>query len=440
MPELILADPFFMDQKDNCKKTVLPGGVPIITQTSSAFYSAVVGIWVKNGSRDEGAHKNGISHFIEHMLFKGTSKRNPHDIAKTIDAVGGELNAFTTRETSCYYVKVLKNHLPVAIDLLADIFLNSLFDADELEKEREVILQEIRMVEDTPDDYVHDLLSKTFWPDSSLGRPVLGNVADISGFKREDLIGFMKQRYCPSRIVITAAGNVEHERLVDELGQSFSSLPLGRPSIREDTPSFSSNVTVLKKNLEQVHFCFGTKGVSDTDPKRYVAYILNTILGDGMGSRLFQEIREKKGLAYSVYSYLSSYIDCGMLGIYVGTGPQHFLGVLHMITVELKKLKSDQISSDELCSAREQLKGNMILGLESSESRMQRLAHNEICFGRHLSMEETIRQIDAVSPEDVLALARELFGDECLNAALIGDVKEGSVMGGLDEMKSELGG
>lgn len=427
-----------MEKIDTCKKTVLPNGVTIVTQKETSFYSAVVGIWVKNGSRDENSHNNGISHFIEHMLFKGTPRRSPHDISKTIDAVGGELNAFTSRESSCYYARVLKEHLPIAVDLLSDIFLNSLFDAEELEKEREVILQEIRMVEDTPDDYIHDLLNKTFWPNSSIGMPVLGNVENVSSFNRAALLAFMKERYHPDNIIITAAGNIDHEQLVDFIGESFSSLSAGDSISSVNTSSAASEVTILNKDLEQIHFCIGSKGISDIDSNRYAAFILNTILGDGMGSRLFQEIREKKGLAYSVYSFLSSYIDCGMFGIYAGTGREHFSKILPIITAELNKLKSVKISPDDLSCAKQQLKGNMILGLENSDSRMQRLAHNEICFGRHISVEETIKNIENVSQEDVLSLARDFFVADSLNIALIGNIEEDAAINGFNKMKYGL--
>ena len=427
-----------MEKQDNYQKSVLHNGVTIVTQSDSSFYSATVGIWVKNGSRNEVPEKNGISHFIEHMMFKGTQKRSAHDIAKEIDSIGGDLNAFTTRETSCYYVKVLKDHINIAIDLLSDIFLNSVIDAEEVEKERQVILQEIRMVEDTPDDYIHDLFSNTFWGDSSLGRPVLGSVANVSSFVKEDLIGFIKDQYCSNRIIVSVAGNVNHDHIVEKFRPSFSKLSKGSPQIARDVPGTTSNITVVNKDLEQVHFCLGTEGVSDSDPRRYSAYILNTILGDGMSSRLFQEIREKNGLAYNIYSYLSSYDDCGFFGIYAGTGTENVDDVLQMIFLELKKVKLNEVSVDEISAAKEQLKGNMVLGLESSDSRMQRLAHNEICFGRHLSVEETISEIERVKAVDVLNLANELFTGKSLNLALIGRVNEGTILEKINEMKNLL--
>ncbi|MBE9504184.1 MAG: insulinase family protein [Proteobacteria bacterium] len=427
-----------MEKQDNYQKTVLDNGVTIVTQSDSSFYSATIGIWVKNGSRDEVPEKNGISHFIEHMMFKGTKKRSAHDIAKEIDSIGGDLNAFTTRETSCYYVKVLKDHIDFAIDLLSDIFLNSVIDAEDVEKERQVILQEIRMVEDTPDDYIHDLFSSTFWGDSSLGRPVLGRVENVSSFVKEDLISFIKDQYCSNRIIISVAGNVNHDHIVEKFRPSFSKLSKGSPEIARDIPTSTSNITVVNKALEQVHFCLGTEGVSDSDPRRYNAYILNAILGDGMSSRLFQEIREKNGLAYNIYSYLSSYDDCGFWGVYVGTGAENVDDVLQRISFELKKVKLNEISADELSSAKEQLKGNMILGLESSDSRMQRLAHNEICFGRHLSVEETINEIERVKSVDVLNLANELLTGKSLNIALIGSINEDTISEKINEMKKLL--
>ncbi len=427
-----------MAERDSYRKTVLENGVTIVTERDPAFYSVSAGIWVKSGARHEDPSNNGISHFIEHMLFKGTKRRSALDIAREMDSIGGVMNAFTTSETTCYYVKVLDRHFSVAADLLADIFLNSLFDDAELERERSVILQEIRMVEDTPDDYIHELFGRTFWRDHPLGRPVIGNSANVSSFTRDDLIRFVRERYSADRVVITAAGKIDHDEIVDGFANSFRKVGKGGKGEKGDEPSFSSNVTVKVKDLEQVHFCLGTKGVSSVSPRRYAAYILNTILGSGMSSRLFQEVREKRGLAYSIYSFLSTYVDAGLFGVYAGAAADTYLDVLELVVKEMGKLKLCSVSSEELKAAKEQIKGNMILGLESSDSRMQRLANNEICFGREVALEESLERIDAVTMDDIVDLARDVFEPESLNLAVLGDANERDVTERMDEIRKIL--
>lgn len=413
-----------MEKSNPIRKTVLKNGVTIVTESYPSFHSASIGIWVKNGSRDESPGNNGISHFIEHMLFKGTSSRSALDIAKEMDALGGVINAFTTSENTCYYVKILKNHIREAADILSDIFLYSTFDGEELEKEREVIIQEIRMVEDTPDDHVHELFNKTFWGDYPLCLPVLGNDKNVSSFTRDEITEYMKDMYSAERIVITAAGRVNHEEVVDCFGDAFSRIGGTGVKTGEESPIFSSNLTLSRKRLEQVHICIGTRGVSGVSAKRYAGYLLNTVLGSGMSSRLFQEIREKRGLAYSIYSYLSTFLDAGMLGIYAGTSTGSLRDVVRLTGEEMGKLKISPLSDEDLRAAKEQLKGNIVLGLESSDSRMQRLAHNEIYFGRDLPLEESLDSIDAVTSHDIAELAEELFGRESLNMTILGNVRK----------------
>lgn len=427
-----------MDRFDRYKKSVLNNGISIVTEAERYFYSVTIGIWVKNGSRHESPRENGVSHFIEHMLFKGTEKRSALDIAKEIDSIGGVINAFTTREATCYYVKVMKEHLEKALDLLTDIFLNSLFDVTEFEREKEVILQEIRMVEDTPDDYIHDLFYETFWRDFPLGRPVIGSSETVSVLTSDDLIRYMKNAYTSDRIVIAASGNIDHDELTQRFHEDFSDIGRGGYFANAGVPVFSSNVALQKKRLEQVHLCLGTKGVSGTSDRRHAAYILNAVLGDGMSSRLFQEVRENRGLAYSVYSYLSSYEDAGLLGVYAGTSLKNLPEVLKIIVAELKRLKTEPLSEEELVSATEQIKGNIVLGLENSEARMQRLANNEIYFGRNIPVRELLKKIDGVTSADVLSLARELITQDSLNIAVLGNIRRKDLSAEIDRLKNEI--
>ncbi|MDO8445304.1 MAG: pitrilysin family protein [Deltaproteobacteria bacterium] len=405
------------------QKTVLDNGIRILTEDVPHVRSVAIGIWVNTGARHEDKKVNGIAHFIEHMLFKGTERRTAMDIAREMDSVGGILNAFTDREYTCFYAKVLEKHLPMAVDLLSDIFLNSVFDPEELEKERKVVLQEISMVEDTPDDYVHDFFNEVVWPEDPIGRPILGTIESINSLFREDMKGYMRERYIPGDIIITAAGSLNHQELANLLmKKGFGPLKPSQKIKGVHTPDFSSQVAVHKKKLEQVHLCLGARSIEQTHPLRYHNYILNTVLGGGMSSRLFQEIREKRGLAYSVYSYLNTYSDTGYLGVYVGTGEGQYKEVLGLVRDELTKLKDELIETEELQSAKEQIKGNLILGMESTDSWMTKLAKNEIYFGRDVPIDEVMAGIDAVTAEGVRDLAGRMFKEKALSLAVVGGI------------------
>ena len=406
------------------QKTTLENGIRVITEEIPHVHSVSVGIWVKAGSRDERSLENGISHFIEHMLFKGTKRRSAHQIAKEIDAVGGVLNAFTSKEFSSFYAKVLAEHLPVALDLLFDLFLHSLFSPGELEKERQVIIQEISMVEDTPDEYIHDLFSQSFWPRHSLGFPILGRLETISRMNRTKLLAFFHQHYLGRQPIFVAAGNLKHENLLRPVQETFGRTWLREKKRQSSPPRPHPQLLVQHKKLEQVHLVLGTQGISATHPRRYAFSILNTILGGGMSSRLFQEIREKRGLAYSVYSFLSSFVDSGMLGVYVGTGDNTLSRVLQLILREMKKLSENSLGPKELRSAKEQLKGNLLLSLESMDSRMGRLAKNQLYYNRFISTEEIIEGIEKVKAEEVGALARQTFKPDSLSLTILGPVTE----------------
>jgi predicted Zn-dependent peptidase len=409
-------------------KTVLDNGIRVVSHEMPDNRSVSLGIWVENGSRHESAAQNGISHFIEHLLFKGTERRGAAEIAEEMDAVGGVLNAFTSKENTCYYAKVLDENLPLAIDLLTDIFLHSSFDGEEIERERSVILQEISQAEDTPDDYVHDLFNLDLFQNHPIGRPICGRQDTVSGFNRDDLVNFFRERYVPQRVIVSAAGNIRHADLVDEMTRRLGSIPdgVGAPfdAASEAAPQMARGVYPHIKSLEQVHLCLGVAGIPQAHPKRYVAYVLNTLLGGGMSSRLFQEIREKRGKAYSVYSFSSSYKDVGYLGVYAGTSLESTDEVVELIAQEIKKLAAGEIADEEIRRTQGQLVGSTLLGLESTDSWMSHIARNEIYFGKAVTTDEICRRIRAVTRADVIELARELFQGGGMTLTLLGDFPE----------------
>ena len=411
-------------------KTVLDNGIRIVSHEMPEHRSVSLGIWVENGSRHESEAENGLSHFIEHLLFKGTARRSAAQIAEEMDAVGGVLNAFTSKEHTCYYAKVLDENLPLAIDLLTDIFLHSSFEAEEIERERSVILQEISQAEDTPDDYVHDLFNLDFFKDHPIGRPICGREQTVNGFSREDILGFFKSRYQPRRVIVSAAGNFRHSSLVDEIGARLDVVRDSGGSDRalsvngESAPEMGSGIFPHAKSLEQVHLCLGVAGISQAHPKRYIAYVLNTLLGGGMSSRLFQEIREKRGKAYSVYSFSSSYKDVGYFGVYAGTSLESTEEVVELIVKELQKLAAGEVSDVELSRTQGQLVGSMMLGLESTDSWMSHIARDEIYFGKTVTTDEICRQIRAVSRDDVIELADAFFASGAMTLTLLGGFDE----------------
>ena len=404
------------------QKTVLENGIKVITEEIPYLKSVSIGVWVVAGSRDENPAENGISHFIEHLLFKGTERRTAFDIAKEIDSVGGTLNAFTGREYTCFYAKVIDKNLPLAIDLLSDIFLHSLIDPKDVEKERMVILQEIKMVEDTPDDYIHDLFNRVCWGDHSLGFPIFGTTELVQSFKRDQIYQYFKEVYQPNRIVVCAAGNLRHQEVVDRIGETFGQIPKSDREKERLRPCSVCTTSIWKRDLEQVHFCLGTKGLQYNHSLRFGSYILNTILGGGMSSRLFQEIRENRGLAYSVYSYLPAYIDSGLVVVYAGTSESSFQQVIELIVKEFRRLKAEPLRGEELETAKEQLKGNLLLSLESSDNLMTRLAKNEIYFGFYLPTEKILKGLDEVKEEEVRSLACDFFNEQSFCLTVLGPV------------------
>jgi predicted Zn-dependent peptidase len=405
------------------RKGVLPNGVRVLTEAMPHVVSSTIGIWVENGSRYEEAGENGVSHFIEHLLFKGTKKRTAAQIAEQMDAVGGVLNAFTGKEYTCYYAKVLGEDLPMATELLADLFLESVFAPEEIDRERQVVLQEISQAEDTPDDFIHDLFNLHYWQGHPLALPIFGSVETVNAINREALVSFMADRYRAGRVFIAAAGAVDHERLMRDCDRLFGSIAGdGRP---EPTSPPQERVVVLNENkkLEQAHLCIGAPGLSQTAPNRYAAYILNTALGGGMSSRLFQEVREKRGRVYSIYSFMSAFLDCGYFAVYAGTNPEWVDEVVEVTLKEISKVVRDGLAPEELARAKSQLKGNMLLGMESTESRMNRVARNEIYFRRDIPIDEIGREIEKVANDQVVELASSCFKPERMGMVLLGDLK-----------------
>ncbi len=405
------------------RKTLLKNGIKVITEHMPDVESTSVGVWVKNGSRDESPRERGITHFIEHLLFKGTSKRTAQDIASEIESVGGVLNAFTGREYTCFYAKVLNKDVPLAIDLLSDILINSTFDPLEIEKERMVVLQEIKMVDDTPDDLVHDLFASSLWKGHPLGSPVLGSARTVGSFGREDIIAYYRRHYHSKNVVITVAGGIRHGNVVKLIRSMFAGIEERNPSVATTAPVPLKGVKLVRRGLEQIHLCMGVPAFYQAHPERYRLYLLNTILGGGMSSRLFQEIREKRGLAYSVYSYLSLMRDAGSLVVYAGTSREDFKRVTNLVIREMKRMRQG-ISSEEIRRAKEQLKGGMLLGLETSDSRMMKLARDEIYFGRTVPVKEIVEDIDSVRPRELSETASRILLPGRMTMVAIGRVKK----------------
>jgi predicted Zn-dependent peptidase len=405
------------------QKTVLHNGIRVVTEKMAGVKSVSTGIWVNVGSRDEEGEERGISHFIEHMLFKGTQRRSAFDIARELDAVGGFANAFTSKEHVCFHARVLGSHLPLVVDVLADIFLNSVFAPEEIEREQQVILQEIHMIEDTPDEYIHILFQELFWKDNPIGYPIYGTADSIEHITRERILEYLHRTFIPSRIVIAAAGDLEHQQFVDLVAPSMEILQPAENFNRRSVPEQHHVFEVIGKDLEQVHLCLGMRGTSHLDDSRFACHLLNVILGSSMSSRLFQEIREQRGLAYSIYSFLNSHEDTGLLGIYAGVTPENVPETLRVIREQLRLVASTPISETELSAAKEYVKGSMYLNSESADSRMNRLAKNEYLFGRYIPYEEVEEKICAVTPEEIQNWFVRSFDPEQLSLMLLGPVE-----------------
>jgi len=407
----------------NINRESLPNGLTIITEEMEHIRSASIGIWIKTGSRDEDLQWNGISHFIEHMVFKGTQNRSAEEIARQVDSIGGNMDAFTAKECVCFNVKVLDEHVPIAMDVLSDLVLNPVFDVQDIARERGVILEEIKMDEDNPDYLVHEIFTQNFWKDHPLGKPILGTKDTVKRFDREPVADFYAQRFSPGNVTICAAGHLKHREFVDLVAKHFQHMKPVKNGFHSSQPKIVPRIIMRnKKALEQVQICIGVPSHPIAHEQRHASYILNTLLGGGMSSRLFQNIRERQGLAYAIYSDLSPYRDTGCLSVYAGTSRESASKVVQSVVSEFRKLKQERVPEDELRRAKDQLKGSLILSLESSTARMSNLARQEMYFDRFYGLDELIQKIEDVKAEDLQRLANEFFQTNSIAVTVLGNL------------------
>ena len=391
-------------------KTVLDNGITVVTESISYFSTVSLGLWWKTGGRYENLSNNGISHFIEHMLFKGTQKRTAFDIAKEFDAVGGAINAFTGKEYTCLYARVLRKDMDLALDILSDMYRHSLFNEDEIEKEKYVIAQEIKMIEDNPEEYIYDMFNASYYKDHSLGMTILGTQDNIEKFTKDRLLEHFYTYYSPDCLIITATGRINHDQFVHKIDGSFRNLKATDAQKQLlDKPVPHKSLDVFERDLEHIYLCLGTDGASQVDKKRYCLYALNAIIGGSMSSHLFQEIRENRGLVYNIYSYVNCYHDTGTFGISTSTSDEFIEEVLDLVKAEIVRIRDHGISDAEIAFSKEHIKGNLFISLESSEARMGRLAKNEIYFGGYIALRETLREIDNIKKSGVDEISSEIF-------------------------------
>lgn len=408
-------------------KKVLDNGLSIVLEKIPHVRSVTIGVWVKVGSIYEKGRVSGMSHFIEHMLFKGTKTRDAQEIAATLDRVGGQLNAFSSKEFTCYYAKVIDQHIGIAIDLLSDLILNSTFDAREIKREKKVVMEEIKMYEDSPDELIHEIFAQELWSGSPWGQPILGIRENIEVITRKDIREFFDAFYKPSNIVVSIAGSIDQEETVARIEKAFAKMKGTGLQRRFLVPKTKSGMIVRNKDIEQVHLCVGMPGFSKSDKDKYALTVLSIALGGGMSSRLFQEIREKRGLVYTIYSYQTDYRQTGLFNVYAGTSKENIPPLLELVLVELDKISAKGFSEDELLRAREQLKGSLILGLESTSNRMSRLARLEIYFKKNISMDSLIKKIDSITNEDIIRVMGRIYSNDKLLIAALGPVDAGDL-------------
>jgi predicted Zn-dependent peptidase len=412
-----------VEEVRNIRREVLPNGLTIITEQMEHIRSVSIGIWVKTGSRDEDQPSNGISHFVEHMVFKGTKNRSAEEIARQVDSIGGGLDAFTAKECICFNVKVLDEHLPIALDVLSDLVLHPTFAAEDIVRERGVILEEIKMDEDSPDYLVHEIFTQNFWKDHPLGRPILGTKDTVKKFERDPVLDFYTQRFAPGNLIISAAGHLKHEHFVELVTQHFDHMKPVKNGFHSAQPVIKPRIIMRnKKSLEQVQICIGVPSHPITHERRHASYILNTLLGGGMSSRLFQNIRERQGLAYAIYSDLNPYRDTGCLSVYAGTSRASAAKVVQSVVSEFAKLKAEEVPAEELRRSKDQLKGSLMLSLESSTARMSNLARQEMYFDRFYSLDELINKIESVTAPELTELANEFFRTESVAVTVLGNL------------------
>jgi len=411
------------DELRNIQRTSLPNGLTIVTERMDHLRSVCVGIWVRTGSRDEAPEINGISHFLEHMVFKGTKTRSAEDIARQVDSIGGNLDAFTAKECVCFNIKVLDEHLATAMDVLSDLVLAPTFAEEDITKEKGVIIEEIKMDEDSPDYLVHEIFTQNFWKDHPLGKPILGTKETVRKFDRTLLQESYARRFTPGNLIVSAAGNLDHDHFVSLVARNFESLVPGTNGFHNGSPKTHSRIMMRnKKSLEQVQICMGVPSYPISHQRRYSAYVLNTLLGGGMSSRLFQNVREKQGLVYSIFSELNPFRDTGCLAIYAGMSREAVPKVVASVVSEFKQVKETPVDQEELDRAKAQLKGNLLLSLESSTARMSNLARQEMYYDHFFGINEIIQNIDAIGPDDVVNVAREFFQPEGIAVTVLGNL------------------
>jgi predicted Zn-dependent peptidase len=407
----------------NIRRQKLPNGLTVITEQMQHIRSASIGIWLQTGSRDEESESNGISHFLEHMVFKGTKHRTAEEIARQVDSIGGNMDAFTAKECICFNVKVLDEHVPTALDILSDLVLNPVFDTSDIARERGVIMEEIKMDEDNPDYLVHEIFTQNFWKDHPLGKPILGTKETVKRFERPSVVEAYAHRFSPGNIIVSAAGNLDHDRFVELVTGHFEHMKPMKNGFHSSAPKIVSRIILRnKKALEQVQLCLGVPAHPIAHEKRHAGYILNTLLGGGMSSRLFQNIRERQGLAYSIYSDLNPYRDTGCLAVYAGTSLASASKVVQSVVGEFRKLKAEPVPEEELSRSKAQLKGSLMLSLESSSARMSNLARQEMYFDRFYDLDELIERIEAVTADDLTELANQFFKTESVALTALGNL------------------
>ncbi|HEY3374242.1 MAG TPA: pitrilysin family protein [Candidatus Aquicultor sp.] len=409
-----------MADKQFFERTTLPSGITIITEKMPQVRSVAIGFWVGVGSRDEIDPVNGMSHFIEHLLFKGTEKRTAQEISEAFDILGAELNAFTAKEYTCYYTRLIDQHVAEGVEILADMIQHPKFDSNDIDSERNVVLEEINLHEDSPDERIHDLFATSLWTEHPLGKPILGHVDTVGNFSRDDVVGFFRQEYGAKNLVVAAAGNIDHNVMVDLIQQHFVNAMGERPLHKEFTPSVEKKLDVYTKQTEQAHIVYGTEAISANDKRRHTLAVMDSILGGGMSSRLFQEIREKRGKAYATYSYHSLYKETGYVAAYAGTAPANTEEVVKIMHEQIDDIVGGGITDQEVYRAKEQIKGQLMLGLESTSRRMTRLGKLQITQGELLSLDEIITRIDAVTRDGITELAQELFSPNKMVLTIIG--------------------
>nr|MDA3937513.1 pitrilysin family protein [Actinomycetota bacterium] len=408
------------------RETVLENGVTVLTESIDTVRSVAIGMWFSVGSRDESGFEAGMSHFMEHMMFKGTPTRSAAEISQVFDSLGAELNAFTSKEYTCYYARVIDQHVPIAVEVLSDMVVNATLAQDACDSEREVVIEEIARMEDTPDDRIHELFAKALWPDHPLGLPILGSRESVGSFGHTESAAFREHHYVTGNCVVAAAGNLSHEDLV-ALVREHLNLPVGLRSERPiATSGTASRLALLSKDTEQAHICFGVSGLNAHHGDRFTLSVVDTVLGGGMSSRLFQEIREKRGLAYAVYSFHALYQDTGQWAVYAGTRPGNAEEVVGMIRAELDRVATDGITDEELLRAQNAIKGHIVLGMESTRNRMARLGKNAVIGGELLAVDEVVRRIDAVTMTDVRRVTADVLEADA-TLAMIGPFKEDEV-------------